>query len=423
MRITFKTFDKLIPLNELKTSKHQRNKHPKEQIERLAKIMQAHGVRHPIHISKLSGEICFGHGRLEAAKLNKYKEYPIVYQDFNNDQEEYACVQSDNAIAHWAELDLLLINSDIPKLDPDFDIDLLGIKNFELAADKYAGCDEDDVPEHVEPKTKPRDIYQLGEHRLMCGDSTKSEEVETLMDGNSAVIFITDPPYGVSYARKNEYLNTIGPANRIQTPIEGDSGTIEESGAIWFAAYKNAIANSDERASFYIFSPQGADLMMMMMMMMIDKAGWTLKHMLVWVKNNHVLGRCDYHYKHEPIFYGWNKRHDFYGGSSCFSVLELPKPLRNDLHPTMKPVELLEKLISNSSLKGATVLDLFGGSGSTLIAAEKTNRKCFMMELDPHYCDIIVARWEKYTGKKAELINAPTKAKHKRRSGQKPSRN
>jgi site-specific DNA-methyltransferase (adenine-specific) len=369
--------------------------------------MEAHGVRHPIHISKLSNTICFGHGRLEAAKLNGYKEYPIVYQAFENDEEEYACVQSDNAIAHWAELDLAGINADIGQLGPDFDLDLLGIKDFELEpADKYAGCDEDEVPEYAEPNVKTGDIYQLGAHRLMCGDSTKAEEVESLMDGQTAIVFVTDPPYGVSYAGKNEYLNMIAPGNRIQTPIEGDSGTIEESGAIWFSAYKNAIAQSDDRASFYIFSPQGGDLMMMMMM--IDKAGWTLKHMLVWVKNNHVLGRCDYHYKHEPIFYGWNKRHDFYGGSSCFSVLEFPKPLKNDLHPTMKPVELLEKLISNSSLKGANVLDLFGGSGSTLIACEKTNRKCFMMELDQHYCDIIIARWEKYTGKKAELISGAT---------------
>ena len=409
MRITFDQYDKLLPLTELKPSKHQRNKHPKEQIERLAKIMEAHGVRHPIHISKLSNTICFGHGRLEAAKLNGYKEYPIVYQAFENDEEEYACVQSDNAIAHWAELDLAGINADIGQLGPDFDLDLLGIKDFELEpADKYAGCDEDEVPEYAEPNVKTGDIYQLGAHRLMCGDSTKAEEVESLMDGQTAIVFVTDPPYGVSYAGKNEYLNTIARGNRIQTPIEGDSGTIEESGAIWFSAYKNAIAQSDDRASFYIFSPQGGDLMMMMMMTMIDKAGWTLKHMLVWVKNNHVLGRCDYHYKHEPIFYGWNKRHDFYGGSSCFSVLEFPKPLKNDLHPTMKPVELLEKLISNSSLKGANVLDLFGGSGSTLIACEKTNRKCFMMELDQHYCDIIIARWEKYTGKKAELISGAT---------------
>ncbi len=132
MRITFKGYDELMPLKDLKKSKHQRNKHPKEQIERLAKIMEKHGVRHPIHISRLSGEVCFGHGRWEAAELNGYKKYPVVYQDFKDDVEEYSCVQSDNAIATWAELDMDGISFDIPSLGPDFDIDLLGIEGFVL---------------------------------------------------------------------------------------------------------------------------------------------------------------------------------------------------------------------------------------------------------------------------------------------------
>lgn len=138
MRIAFDSYAEVLPLSKLKKSKHQRNKHPKEQIERLAKIMKEHGVRHPIHISKLSGQVCFGHGRWEAAKLNGWKEFPVVYQQFNNDDEEYACVQSDNAIAHWAELDLSAINTDLANLGPDFDIDLLGIKDFVLEPlDKY----------------------------------------------------------------------------------------------------------------------------------------------------------------------------------------------------------------------------------------------------------------------------------------------
>lgn len=141
MRVTFKTFDEMLPLSKLKKSKHQRNKHPQDQIIRLAKIMEKHGVRHPIHISRLSGEVCFGHGRWEAAKLNKYTEFPVVYQDFKDDDEEYACVQSDNAIASWAELDMAGINLDLANLGPDFDIDLLGIKDFVLEpADKEANA-------------------------------------------------------------------------------------------------------------------------------------------------------------------------------------------------------------------------------------------------------------------------------------------
>ena len=146
MRIAFDSYAEILPLKKLIKSKHQRNKHPKDQLERLAKIMQAHGVRHPIHISKLSGRVCFGHGRWEAAKLNGWKEYPVVYQDFKDDDEEYACVQSDNAIAHWAELDLSSINNDLGNLGPDFDIDLLGIKDFVLDMSE-AGFDPGDSTE------------------------------------------------------------------------------------------------------------------------------------------------------------------------------------------------------------------------------------------------------------------------------------
>ena len=153
MRITFKTYDELMPLKDMKKSKHQRNKHPQDQIERLALIMEKHGVRHPIHISRQSGQICFGHGRREAAILNGYKDYPIVYQDFKDDEEEYACVQSDNAIASWAELDLMSINMDLPNLGSDFDIDLLGIKNFVLATD--AAFDPSGVEADKEQKTCP----------------------------------------------------------------------------------------------------------------------------------------------------------------------------------------------------------------------------------------------------------------------------
>lgn len=140
-----------------------------------------------------------------------------------------------------------------------------------------------------------------------------------------------------------------------------------------------------------------------MMMMSIKYAKWQLKHMLVWVKNNHVLGRCDYHYKHEPVFFGWKEggTHEFYGGSSCFSVLEFNKPMKNDLHPTMKPIELCEYLVKNSSKNRDTVLDIFLGSGSTLIACEKTGRKCYGMELSPQYVDVIIKRWQDFTGKKA----------------------
>ncbi len=395
----------LTPLSELRPHPKNRNEHSPEQINRLCKLFEAIGVRHPIIVSNRSGFIVAGHARLAAAKKLSMGNFPVSRQDFESEEQEYAFLVSDNAIADWADLDLKGIGDDVLPFGPDFDLDLLGIKDFTLdASEQYeGGIGDDEIPETPPARTQAGDLYRLGSHRLLCGDSTRASDVEILMNGEKAELFLTDPPYGVSYADKNAYLNTIAPGNRIQVDIENDHGTIEETGEIWLAAYQAAIANRTDRASFYIFSPQGGDLMMMMMM--IQKAGWTLKHMLVWVKNNHVLGRCDYHYKHEPIFYGWNKRHDFYGGSCCFSVLQYPKPLKNDLHPTMKPIELLEHLVKNSSLENGAVLDLFLGSGSTLIACEKTNRRCFGMEIDPHYCDVIIERWEKFSGKKAEKLN------------------
>jgi len=155
---------------------------------------------------------------------------------------------------------------------------------------------------------------------------------------------------------------------------------------------------------YYICSPQGGELMMMMMITILE-AGWELKHTIIWVKNNHVLGRTDYNYKHEPLLYGWKEGgHKFYGPPGSVSVWDIDKPHKSKLHPTMKPTELCRQAIQNSTLINENVLDLFGGSGSTLIACEQLNRNCYMMELNPHYCDVIIKRWEDYTGLKAELI-------------------
>lgn len=411
MRVLFKAYDEIVPLESLKKSPFQRNKHPKEQIQRLAKIMKAHGVRHPIHVSKQTNTICFGHGRKEAAILNGWDTFPVVYQDFQSEQEEFACVQSDNAIAAWADLDLSAINSDIINFGPEFDIDLLGIQGFVLEpADKLRpGCDDDEIPEVNESFVKLGDIWQLGNHRLMCGDSTSLDAVEKLMNGEKAELLLTDPPYGVSYTEKNEWLNSFETGHRLTRAIENDSKTPDQMNEFWFTVLSNAHMALADKCSYYICSPQGGDLMMMMMS--IIRAGFQLKHMLIWVKNNHVLGRCDYNYKHEPILYGWkdNGTHEFYGnGKYKTSVWEFNMPLKNDLHPTMKPVELMVEAILNSSTKDSVTIDLFGGSGSTLIACEKTNRRCFIMELDPHYCRVIIERWQKYTNKQAVRLNGET---------------
>ena len=255
-------------------------------------------------------------------------------------------------------------------------------------------------PQH-EAASRPGDIWLLGKHRVMCGDSTKEDEVSALMNGAKADMIFTDPPYNVNYSSKNVYLNAIAPGNRIQTPIENDSYTNDSEIAekIWRPAFANMRSHAEPYCSIYCTMPQGGAHMIMMMM---ASASWQVKHELIWLKNNHVLGRTDYLYKHEPILFGWAEKHRFYGkGEFNKSVWEIPKPQKNDLHPTMKPVRLIVNAVLNSSQEGEYILDLFGGSGSTLIACEQTGRACCMMELSPHYVDVIIRRWQTLTGDKA----------------------
>lgn len=221
-----------------------------------------------------------------------------------------------------------------------------------------------------------------------------------------ADLVFTDPPYNVNYADKNRFLNEIDEGNRIQDDIENDNFIDDDTicDQLWKPSFENMIQSAHDHCSIYVTMPQGGAHMMMMMMAIRD-AGWQVKHELIWVKNNHVLGRADYFYKHEPIMYGWKKKHIWYGnGEFNKSVWEIPKPAKSELHPTMKPVRLIANCIDNSTKRGDVVLDVFGGSGSTLIACEETGRKCRMMELSEKYCDVIIERWEKLTGEKAELI-------------------
>lgn len=390
---------RIVPISEIRPNEKNRNVHSAEQIAHLVKQYKYQGFRNPIIVSNRSGLLVAGHGRLEAARKAGLTELPVIFQDFADEAQEYAYAVADNATAAWAELDLSGIGGDIPGLGPDFDIDLLGIKDFDLAAlnKLEPQCDEDEVPEQVEPRTKLGDIYTLGRHRLVCGDSTSIDALEKLMAGELADLWLTDPPYGVAY-------KSIGAPDKHRA-IENDSKPLEEMAEFWFQVAAGAFAVTSGKAAYYWFSCQGGN--QMMMMMSISRAAWKVCHEIIWVKDQMVFGRSDYHYKHEPILYGWKHggTHEWCADRKQTSVLEFPRPKSSDLHPTMKPVELVEYLMSNNTKPGQIVLDTFGGSGTTMIAAEKSGRAARLMELDLRYCDVIVARWEKYTGKKAELLN------------------
>ena len=330
------------------------------------------------------------------------------------------------------------IDIDLAKVQETLGDDLAKAWGMEIPEVQRTATEDDFDPDKpVETVCKKGDIWKLGNHRLMCGDSTDAGSVALLMNGEKALLFISDPPYGVAIGTKNKMLNEANDMlTRIDNDIANDTLPVDELYKVLQKAMEQAKANCADDASYYVFSPTGGDLGLMMMMMMMRDAGLRVRHHLIWVKNNATfsMGRLDYDYRHEVILYTWTKTHHFYGkvnnsvieddldvdkmkkddlvrlvkelmDKTQSSVLRENKPLKNDLHPTMKPVALVGKLMNNNSKEGDAVLDLFGGSGTTLIAAEQLNRRCFMMELDPHYCDVIIARWEKLTGNKAEMIS------------------
>lgn len=390
-------YTKLVPLSELKQHPKNRNKHDKNQIDRLAKILQYQGIRYPIKVSNQTGFITSGHGRLMAAKKLGMKDFPVSFQDYDSEDQEYADVQSDNAIASWAELDLSSINLDIQELGPDFDIDLLGIKGFEIdVADKNEN-DPDALPEHVEPKTKPGDIYLLGDHKLLCGDATSISDIQKLMGEEQVDMVWTDPPYNLAYEGKTKEALTI----------QNDKMDNDLFFKFLYDAFTNMLMFTKAGCAIYVAhsDTEGHNFRKAM----ID-SGWLFKQCLMWVKQTLVMGRQDYHWKHEPILYGWapGASHNWYTDRKQTTVLEFDKPSKSIEHPTMKPVELIEYCLNNSCPPKGTVLDIFGGSGSTLISCEKTGRKARLVELDPKYCDVIVARWEEYCGKKATLFSDST---------------
>jgi len=333
-------------------------------------------------------------GRVAAAVYNKWNQVPVNFQNYDNEDQEYADVQADNAIASWSELSIKGINCDLQTLDPGFDLEMLGIKDFELEpADKYKDKDEDAVPEEVEPKTKLGDLYQLGEHRLYCGDATDKQCVEYLMGGEKADMVFTDPPYGVDYSGGIQFTKEGVKQDQRKKLANDHSEDIYTNSVPIMAKYSNGpiytwYADCRGRQLYNAIAENGV-----------------YHAMIVWVKNGgYGALNASYKQKHEPCVF-WKPKDKtllWCGPTTENTIWEMDKDGKNKLHPTQKPVALAERAIKNHTAK--SVLDLFGGSGSTLIACEKTNRKCYMMELDPHYCDIIIKRYEDFTGKTAERV-------------------
>ena len=397
-----------IALSKIKPYPKNAKKHSPKQIRQVANSIKRFGFVQPIVIDK-NNEVVIGHCRLEAAKLLGLTEVPYISVENLSEEEVKALRLADNKL-NESEWDLNLAIEELKGLSEEM-IDLTGFDRDLIIEPSEL---DDVIPENVPAISKLGDIYELGNHRVLCGDSTKKEDVEKLMDGKKADMVFTDPPYSVNYEKKNKEVLK----SKSYSKIEGDDMKIEDiAKELWKPVFDNLAEVSKDGASIYVTMPQGGDQMMMMMMM----DSWQVKHELIWVKDSPVfsMGRLDYDYMHEPILYGWKKNHQFYGGGQHKKSVWHIKRDGNKSHPTMKPVELMTNAISNSSKEEDIVIDFFGGSGSTLIACEKTRRVCNLIEKDSKYIDVIVQRYCDFVGnydiikngKKIKWQNQPEKQK------------
>lgn len=389
------------PLDRLKPYARNARTHSQQQVEKIAASIAEFGFTNPILVDSSDGIIA-GHGRLMGAQLLGMETVPVVVLDYLTDAQRRAYILADNRLALDAGWDEELLAAELAELQVEgFDLELTGFDEHELADllgddDEGPGVDAesaDDVPDaRPDPVSRPGDVWVMRKHRVMCGDSLNLEQVEQLMGGDLADLLLTDPPYNVAYE------GATAEALTIQNDDMGDA----EFRQFLRDAYATADAVMKPGAGFYIwhadsegFNFRGA----------ARDVGWQVRQCLVWNKNALVLGRQDYHWKHEPCLYGWKAGAAHYWGSdrSQTTVLDFNKPTRNGEHPTMKPVELFEYQVRNSCPPAGVVLDLFGGSGTTAIACEASGRSARLMELDPRYVDVIVRRWEGLTGFSAHL--------------------
>ena len=331
-----------------------------------------------------------GNMRLKASKDAGLKEVWIEIAEGLTDEQKKEFIVKDNVgFGEW-EWDMLANEWDSVQLAE------WGLDVWENEDDKVTEglIEDDEIPEVKESIVKRGDIWQLGEHRVMCGDSTSSDDVAKLMNGEKADILITDPPYNVDYTGKtkdklkiqNDKMSDDGFREFLKDTFLNADNVLKEGGVFY-------IWHSDSEG--YNFRGACHDI------------NWNVRQCLIWNKKSMVMGRHDYHWKHEPCLYGWKAGAAHYWGTDRkqTTILDFDRPTRSKLHPTTKPIELMEYQIKNNTKRSESVLDLFAGSGSTLIAAEKLKRKCYGMELDENYCDVIINRWEQFTGLKAKKIN------------------
>ena len=423
-----------VKIDKLKPYENNARTHSEEQVEKIANSIKEFGFINPVIIDSEYGIIA-GHGRVLGAQKLGMEEVPCLFVENLTETQKRAYILADNKLALDAGWDDEILKQEIKALDDlNFDVSIAGfdIDDFDFTQEDIE-FQEDNFDVEAElpeiPKAQYGDVYQLGDHRLMCGDSTSPEDIQKLIGDEIMDLCVTDPPYNVNYVPIGESLYKKD--ENSPSKILNDNMDDESFYDFLLAFYQIMLEVLKPGGAYYIFH---ADSEGYNFRKALRDAGGDVRENLVWVKNALVLGRQDYQWKHEPCLYGWKEGagHYFIDDRTQTTVFEdkadldklskeelkemiediladkIPttvihedKPLKNDVHPTMKPIRLISRLVKNSSRRGENVIDFFGGSGSTLISCEQLGRKCFMIELDPKYVDVIIARWEALTGETA----------------------
>ena len=383
----------LVPLSKLVPYVNNARTHSPKQLAKLRSSLREFGFINPVIIDR-DFNVIAGHGRIAAAKEEGITEVPCVFVDYLTEAQKKAYILADNRMALDAGWDEELLRIEIESLQgADFDVSLTGFGEDEIA-DLFAGDGEKDVKDddfdlsaalEKAAFVEKGDIWTVGRHRLMCGDATSAEDVAALMDGKKANLIVTDPPYGVSFQSSGGLT------------IQNDSMKGDEFYTFLYNSFVCMVEHLESGGAAYVFH---ADTEGLNFRKAFVDAGFHLAGVCIWVKNSLVLGRSDYQWQHEPVLYGFlkNGKHPWYSDRKQTTIWTYDKPKRNKNHPTSKPLDLLGYPISNSSQENAIVLDTFGGSGSTLMACEQTNRICFMCELDEKYASVILRRYVEDTG-------------------------
>jgi len=384
------------PVNDLTPYSNNARTHSDDQVQQIANSISEFGFVSPILVGS-DKTIIAGHGRLMAAKQLNMAEVPVIVLDHLSEQQRQALVIADNQITLQGGWDEELLAQEIQALDDlDFDLELLGFDEKELNGLLEPIVDEsneDEIPEDSDVViSKLGDLWLLGKHRLLCGDSTKQDDLNTVLDGQLADMAFLDPPYNIDYG------------NTVRNKIRGNNNKIlnDNLGDKFYQFLLDACTGVVSTTKGCIYIAMSSSELDTLKRAFVDAGGkWST--FIIWAKNHFTMGRSDYQRQYEPMLYGWKDGNDHYwcGDRNQSDIWFVDKPARNDLHPTMKPVALVERAIRNSSKTDDTVLDTFGGSGTTLIACEKTNRQARLVELDPKYVDVIIKRWQEYSGKDA----------------------